>query len=83
MDEEPTGEDKRSFYKLDVHVWCTSSQLADLENAISRLLCPDPGHEGPCRIPWEIESRDERPRDVPKDVLAEIQNSYPEYRQSN
>lgn len=71
-------EDQRSFVRVSLHLWCTPEQLSRLESSIGHLLCPNSGHEGPCEIPWEINSFDESISEVPPDLLAEIRNFHPE-----
>ncbi|CAL9344594.1 hypothetical protein SUDANB121_00352 [Nocardiopsis dassonvillei] len=35
----------------------TDEEVSQASDSVARLLCPEPGHEGPCPIPWSLGSR--------------------------
>jgi hypothetical protein len=39
-------------YEIRIRDFTDSDEALALQNPISRLLCPEPEHEGPCDIPW-------------------------------
>ncbi|MFL1376288.1 MULTISPECIES: hypothetical protein [unclassified Nocardiopsis] len=37
--------------------FATDTEAMEQADTVARLLCPEPGHEGPCPIPWSLGSR--------------------------
>lgn len=46
--------DGRRFWKIEVAVWADEEQVSTLSEDIQKLLCPDPTHQPPCPMPWEV-----------------------------
>lgn len=46
MSEEP------NVWEIRLGLYATQEQAEQVKEQIQRLLCPDPGHEPPCPIPW-------------------------------
>jgi hypothetical protein len=44
----------RGTHEIRVGVWASEEQAQELVERISRALCPDPEHRGPCAVPWAI-----------------------------
>lgn len=45
----------RRFWKIEAVIWADEDQVSDLGSDFERVLCPDPEHQPPCPIPWEID----------------------------
>ncbi|ABS01547.1 hypothetical protein FHR75_002114 [Kineococcus radiotolerans] len=44
----------RGTHEIRIGVWASEEQAQDVVERISRALCPDPEHDGPCEVPWSI-----------------------------
>ncbi len=44
----------RSLHEIRLGLLATDEQVERLQEAVARLLCPEPGHAGPCAVPWTI-----------------------------
>jgi hypothetical protein len=44
----------RSLHEIRLGLFATEEQVERLQEAVVRLLCPEPGHAGPCAVPWTI-----------------------------
>ncbi|MER6496909.1 MULTISPECIES: hypothetical protein [Streptomyces] len=41
---------------MKIALIATAAQHEELMDRIVEVLCPDPGHDGPCPIPWGMHS---------------------------
>ncbi|MFD4858720.1 hypothetical protein [Streptomyces atratus] len=41
-----------SIWEVRLGIYATRQQAEEVEERITRLLCPDPDHTPPCPIPW-------------------------------
>lgn len=57
---EPTTEpaDRPRLRHVGIAVVATAAEHEALMDRITDVLCPDPGHEGPCALPWAMSSVD-------------------------
>ncbi|GAA3394373.1 hypothetical protein [Cryptosporangium minutisporangium] len=46
--------DERELWEVRVGFVATEQQAEQLKEQIARLLCPEPDHAPPCRLPWQI-----------------------------
>ncbi|MEW2491233.1 hypothetical protein [Streptomyces sp. NPDC048411] len=55
----------------------TAAQHEELMDRLTDVLCPDPGHEGPCPVPWAMRSTngDSLSRRKRKALLTEIRET--------
>ncbi|MBB5956412.1 hypothetical protein FHS29_002998 [Saccharothrix tamanrassetensis] len=62
--------EERGVQEIRIGVYATEEQARELIEQVKLLLCPDPDHTGPCRVPWSIGL-------VPQEALSE-EYGYPE-----
>lgn len=62
--------EERRVQEIRIGVYATEDQARELVEQVKLLLCPEPEHSGPCRIPWSIGL-------VPEEALTD-ENAYPE-----
>jgi hypothetical protein len=46
--------DGSRVYEIAVHGCAGVDEALALQEPIARLLCPEPDHDGPCPVPWEL-----------------------------
>ncbi|MDA0565084.1 hypothetical protein LG943_12245 [Streptomonospora sp. S1-112] len=46
--------DGRGVHEIRLGVYATEEEAAEIKRRITRLLCPDPDHAGPCPVPWSV-----------------------------
>ena len=49
-----TPESSRQLWEVRLGIWSSEADALDLQQKITHLLCPDPEHNGPCPIPWQL-----------------------------
>ncbi|MBV2365171.1 hypothetical protein ACFPZ0_04795 [Streptomonospora nanhaiensis] len=59
-------EAEHGVREIRLGVYATEEQAEELKRRITRLLCPDPDHAGPCPVPWSVA------------LLADAEDAYPE-----
>ncbi len=69
----------RQFWKIEVVVWANAEQVSKLSDDIELLLCPEPDHQPPCPIPWEMHHHEITHSDPEADGLRDqVAIEYPE-----
>ncbi len=58
MAAEAPGEDQARLWKVTISVIATAQQVEQLTDRFVEVMCPDPGHEGPCPVPWALHVTD-------------------------
>ncbi|MCP2276934.1 hypothetical protein [Nocardia amikacinitolerans] len=46
--------DEKRLWEIRLGVIASEEQARAVAEQVERLLCPDPDHAPPCRIPWSI-----------------------------
>ncbi|WP_432563040.1 hypothetical protein [Kineococcus sp. SYSU DK003] len=44
----------KGTYEVRIGLWASPEQAMDIQERLARALCPEPGHDGPCEVPWSI-----------------------------
>ncbi|WP_432523206.1 hypothetical protein [Kineococcus sp. SYSU DK006] len=42
----------KGTYEIRIGLWATRKQAFEVQERLTRALCPEPEHSGPCKIPW-------------------------------
>ncbi|MFI7408991.1 hypothetical protein ACIBU0_10025 [Streptomyces sp. NPDC049627] len=66
MPEEP------SVWEVRLGLYATRQQAEQIQEQITKLLCPDPDHAPPCPVPWSVTT-------LPESALDE--DTYDELRE--
>jgi hypothetical protein len=59
MSTLPDSADERRLWLVKIAVVATAAEHEALLDRLAEVLCPDPGHTGPCAIPWALHSVNE------------------------
>lgn len=44
----------KGTYEIRVGLWASEEQAFEIQERLSRALCPESEHDGPCEVPWSI-----------------------------
>ncbi|WP_432482906.1 hypothetical protein [Kineococcus esterisolvens] len=42
----------KGTYEIRIGLWATREQAFEAHERLTRALCPEPQHSGPCESPW-------------------------------
>ena len=42
----------KGTYEIRIDLWATEEQAFEVQERLTRALCLEPDHEGPCAMPW-------------------------------
>ncbi|WP_432538055.1 hypothetical protein [Kineococcus arenarius] len=48
------AENGKGTYEIRIGLWASQEQAFEIQERLSRALCPEAEHDGPCEVPWSI-----------------------------